>query len=914
MPSFFCQNLDLSVERLPQHEPFSEILFTVIPHMFFDDDDSGGEVIPLITCEKGTYRANPEAIEWLEEQTTHAQNLCVCAIAGKYRTGKSFLMNRIMNAPPGRGFGVGDTVNACTKGLWLYKHMFRTPETPTSPARSIIFVDTEGIASLDADDDHDVRIFTLALLLSSAFVYNSMGPIDETSLQTLSLMTRISSLVDTTSDVGTRSTKLSDLFPQFIWVMRDMALRLETPDGRPLTASEYLEQSLHDSSGGSDKASVRGCILDFFPSRIAYAFARPANDDSQMQNMEHNSSCLNAKFRSQLEALRTHVYQKTPPMTLRELSMTPRMYAALCKKIAESMNNDTGVIPVMRDSWSMLTEIKSRDAKDEAVALFDKLVAELEERPGLETEPPSSKFVSPSALRESVGRIKVRVLETFDTAVLAPAPDIRSSILEHMERCEASLVERNLHRVTAHIEECLRGMDEEVRKRQTSLEDIVRAHSSAFFRACDDDPQILMRWFSASFEKLLSEWIPNVYSDLMAERDRYAEEYQQAVSRSSRLETDLQLLRETHESEREAERERASIDRKREVEHLQQSISELEREKSVQLSRISEFEARIIELTVKMNAADATSKKDDENDHAKGSVSSDVVEALRVELEDKDREIQGRGETEQRLRSEVDGLKETLAEEQALRVAAEKQVSECKESFERIQTRLEEHLVHMRSLQEEQKRMCEKEKKDEVDKMQRSVDAKTDEIRRLNERVETHNQESRQETERYRHEITTKDSEISKLRDKMETSVHRVEELEGRIQQMIDKNLQTTREREQALLQADEKRMQERIAAGSKEAECIKQISSLETETRYLRKRVGEFESCEREAKQMRQKTQNLEIEVTRLTAERDFHIARKDELVQERESLKSSNQILHTELGSLRRERELFYRKPASS
>jgi hypothetical protein len=43
-------------------------------------------------------------------------------------------------------------------------------------------VDSEGIGAFNEDQNHDTRIFLLALLLSSYFVYNSMGSIDENAL------------------------------------------------------------------------------------------------------------------------------------------------------------------------------------------------------------------------------------------------------------------------------------------------------------------------------------------------------------------------------------------------------------------------------------------------------------------------------------------------------------------------------------------------------------------------------------------------------------------------------------------------------------------------------------------------------------------------------------------------------------
>jgi Guanylate-binding protein, N-terminal domain len=44
------------------------------------------------------------------------EKIGVIAVAGKYRTGKSFLLNRIiLNKTENEGFGVGPTINPCTK-------------------------------------------------------------------------------------------------------------------------------------------------------------------------------------------------------------------------------------------------------------------------------------------------------------------------------------------------------------------------------------------------------------------------------------------------------------------------------------------------------------------------------------------------------------------------------------------------------------------------------------------------------------------------------------------------------------------------------------------------------------------------------------------------------------------------------
>ena len=117
------------------------------------------------------------------------QPLAVICVVGMYRTGKSFLMNRVViNTPPNTpGFQVGPTVNPCTKGLWMWGRPIKQKRGDTTV--NIIVVDTEGIGALDANStvglcsyhtevfsltwfQHDARIFAMGLLASSYFVYN----------------------------------------------------------------------------------------------------------------------------------------------------------------------------------------------------------------------------------------------------------------------------------------------------------------------------------------------------------------------------------------------------------------------------------------------------------------------------------------------------------------------------------------------------------------------------------------------------------------------------------------------------------------------------------------------------------------------------------------------------------------------
>ena len=112
-------------------------------------------------------------------------------MAGKYRTGKSFLLNRvIINTTEMKGFGVGPTINPYTKGLWLWTQLLQTEYQ--GEKLKVLLIDSEGIGAFDEDENHDTKIFLLALLLSSFFIYNSMGTIDENALNNLSLIVNLS--------------------------------------------------------------------------------------------------------------------------------------------------------------------------------------------------------------------------------------------------------------------------------------------------------------------------------------------------------------------------------------------------------------------------------------------------------------------------------------------------------------------------------------------------------------------------------------------------------------------------------------------------------------------------------------------------------------------------------------------------
>jgi hypothetical protein len=97
----------------------------------------------------------------------------------------------------------------------------------------IILIDTEGFGGMDENANHDSRIFLFSLLLSSYFIYNSVGSIDENAINTLNLV------INLAKDIQTKTNNNSDdlsYFPSFLWIVRDFTLMMVDKNGLKISS------------------------------------------------------------------------------------------------------------------------------------------------------------------------------------------------------------------------------------------------------------------------------------------------------------------------------------------------------------------------------------------------------------------------------------------------------------------------------------------------------------------------------------------------------------------------------------------------------------------------------------------------------------------------------------------------------
>ncbi len=70
--------------------------------------------------------------------------VAVCAVCGRARQGKSYILNKLAASNAGEGFVVGPTHRPCTKGIWLWSAPLERVASDGT-VYQVILIDTEGI-------------------------------------------------------------------------------------------------------------------------------------------------------------------------------------------------------------------------------------------------------------------------------------------------------------------------------------------------------------------------------------------------------------------------------------------------------------------------------------------------------------------------------------------------------------------------------------------------------------------------------------------------------------------------------------------------------------------------------------------------------------------------------------------------
>ncbi|XP_043076971.1 guanylate-binding protein 1 [Puntigrus tetrazona] len=539
--------------------------------------------------ENGHLRVRKEAKDILDGIS---EPVVVVSVVGLYRTGKSYLMNRL--AGQQSGFALGSTIESKTKGIWMW-----CVSHPSKKGHTLVLLDTEGLGDVaKGDEKHDTWIFCLAVLLSSTLVYNSLGVIDNTALEKLHYITELTENIRVKAEVDQHEDESEDfmqVFPSFVWAVRDFTLELKRGD-QVITSDEYLEGALKLKPGSSPQTVQynlpRSCLRKFFAVRKCFVFPRPASTQNMRRMEELTEKELESEFLEQANTFCCYIYENTEPKTVTGgRTITGTALGNLAEVYIEAIRS--GKIPCLENAVVSLAKIQNVRAVDEALQFY---MTEMFSMAQLPTRPEELSDIHTDAEKKA---IEVFITMSFNDNDQIYQQELMGKIYsEYQEMCQ-----QNHEASRIQCEEVLREVFDELEK---SVSNGSYLKPGGYQQYRDSLRHLTSDYRERTHSQIMSEEVLSTYLRakeaagnmiLQADQSLNAMEQQKEVQR---LKNEILEQRQRGLEEQNRLQERVFEDMQRSHdEHVKQIFSQMEREQE----RIRRDNERVLEAKLKESEA-----------------------------------------------------------------------------------------------------------------------------------------------------------------------------------------------------------------------------------------------------------------------------------------------------------------------
>ena len=352
-----------------------------IPNNYLWNDDTG-KLELIDSVHRTGLAASHQGLDFLRCITGP---VCVVCVVGPARTGKSYLLGQLQ----GSTFRLGHTWKAETMGIWIGQKAIKL-KLPTGEETTLVFLDSEGIGSIDSKDSTDAtdnQIFTLSVLLSSLLIYNSKNVPNTSDLEKLHFVSKLSDSIRVRSNAeNTREdvAKFKEYSPEFFWLIRDVTLEITDENNKPMDIKTYLEQKILKKERGVSEAvnrrnEIRESIKSFFKSINAFTLPVPSHEKEVLRNMgkPNNNKNLKGEFLVKLDILKTILAEKYHSKKgINDSLLTGTQLADLLESYIQALNTK-GYIPDWQSAWELTVKIAYERAGKKAFEVYEKCLTPL---------------------------------------------------------------------------------------------------------------------------------------------------------------------------------------------------------------------------------------------------------------------------------------------------------------------------------------------------------------------------------------------------------------------------------------------------------------------------------------------------------------------------------------------------------
>lgn len=322
----------------------------------------------------------PEGLALLSQ---HGGSIALVSVVGPYHSGKSFLLNALLQDM--KAFQVGKKTSPETKGMWLS----RTNLT-ASDGSEVWLMDSEGFFGPGVEESYDAKVFTVATLVGAHIVYNTVKVIDQQALNLLEMLVQRAQLFRTRSSASGVPGEAPDFlraegFPPLTWVVEDFVQEV-SPRVRDEGATGWLRTYLEESSEDEDspeqatdtKALRRSeLLMKVYQEVRVHTLFLPATSREQLRDLSKMRwHQLTEEFRAEVHELRQHILRTLQARRSGGRSMTGPSLAQALQFIVRGLQH--GMFHELPSIWRSWTVQVAAVSLDDAEAWFNTLTERLD--------------------------------------------------------------------------------------------------------------------------------------------------------------------------------------------------------------------------------------------------------------------------------------------------------------------------------------------------------------------------------------------------------------------------------------------------------------------------------------------------------------------------------------------------------
>ncbi|XP_013380546.1 guanylate-binding protein 1-like [Lingula anatina] len=299
-----------------------------------------------------------EALELLRDVK---DPVSVVGICGTAQSGKSYAVSRLAGTHD--AFELGNKMYPKSSGIWMGTKVLRNREK----GFVTILLDSEGTDAVYPEYADHGGLLVMMVLLTSLLIYNTMKVPTKKDLVELKVLTdvigkiRVKENEEVTEDMGA----LRRVFPNFMWLLRDVYLKLVHPDtGEEMTPSDYVKEVVFkkdtQKKEETDQEKIGRAIMTIFERVEAFTLPLPGGSDV-VEDIVANANNIELKFNEKMKEFIEYILSDlecNKDMTVNS-KITGDQLATMLQHYVQAVN-DPDDVPVIKSAWGASVELRHK--------------------------------------------------------------------------------------------------------------------------------------------------------------------------------------------------------------------------------------------------------------------------------------------------------------------------------------------------------------------------------------------------------------------------------------------------------------------------------------------------------------------------------------------------------------------------